>query len=95
MDEFFTPAPQEHQKKEKAKAREMRQSQWWKNQLARGVCYHCEQRFHPSELTMDHLIPIVRGGKTDRKNCVTSCKECNSKKGYKTRFELEISKLKD
>ena len=94
MDEFFVPASAEHQKKEKAKARELRQSAWWKNQLGRGVCYHCEQRFHPSELTMDHLIPIVRGGKSDRKNCVTSCKECNTKKGHKTRAEIEMEKLK-
>lgn len=94
MDEFFAPASAEHQKREKAKARELRQSQWWKGQLARGICYHCEQRFHPSELTMDHLIPIVRGGKTDRKNCVTSCKDCNSKKGFKTRAEMEMEKLK-
>jgi len=94
MSDYFVPASAEHQKKEKAKARELRDSQWWKGQLARGVCYHCEQRFHPSALTMDHLIPIVRGGKSDRKNCVTSCKECNSKKGHKTRAEMALENLK-
>ena len=90
MDIYFAPAPQEHQKKEKAKARELRQSAWWKGQLGMAKCYHCEQRFHPSELTMDHLIAIVRGGKSDRKNCVPSCKECNSKKGNKTRAEMAL-----
>jgi 5-methylcytosine-specific restriction protein A len=93
MDEFFTPASKAHQSKEKTKARELRQSPWWKNQLAKGVCYHCQQRFHPSELTMDHLIPIVRGGKSDKKNCVVSCKSCNTEKGYRTRAELAFEEL--
>lgn len=43
---------------------------------------------------MDHLIPIARGGKSNKKNCVTSCKDCNSKKGYKTRAELALDELK-
>jgi 5-methylcytosine-specific restriction enzyme A len=94
MDEYFVPASEAHQKKEKAKARELRASQWWKGQLAKGVCYHCKQRFHPSELTMDHLIPIARGGKSDKKNCVTSCKDCNTKKGYKTTAEIAFEELK-
>jgi len=90
---YFVPASESHQKIEKAKAREMRQSNWWKQQLGQGVCYHCEQKFKPEDLTMDHLIPIARGGKTDKKNCVPSCKECNTKKGYKTRAELAMESL--
>lgn len=90
---YFAPASPQHQKKEKAKARELRASAWWKNQLGKGLCYHCEKKFHPSELTMDHLIPIVRGGVSDKKNCVPSCKECNSKKGFQTRAELALSDL--
>lgn len=93
MKLFFAPASQEHQKREKAKARDLRQSQWWKQTLGKGICYHCEQRFHPSELTMDHLIPIARGGKSDKKNCVPSCKECNSKKGHQTRAEIALDEL--
>lgn len=94
MDEFFVPASSEHQKKEKAKARELRQSSWWKQQLGKGICYHCEQRFRPEELTMDHLIPIIRGGVSSKNNCVTCCKDCNSKKGHKTRAELALDQLK-
>ena len=91
--DYFTPASESHQKIEKAKAREMRQSVWWKQQLGKGVCYHCENKFKAEELTMDHLIPIARGGKTDKKNCVISCKNCNTKKGYKTRAELAMEEL--
>jgi 5-methylcytosine-specific restriction protein A len=95
MEIYFAPASQQHQKIEKAKARELRQSQWWRQTLGKGVCYHCEQRFPIGELTMDHLIPIARGGYSDKKNCVPSCKDCNTKKGYKTRAELALESLKE
>lgn len=94
MDYFFSAAPPEHQKREKAKARELRQSQWWKQELGKGICYHCGEKFKSAELTMDHLIPIARGGKSNKKNCVPSCKDCNSKKGYKTRAEMAMEELK-
>ena len=38
---------------------------------------------------MDHLVPIVRGGKTTRANCVPACKECNSRKKYLLPMEWE------
>ncbi len=98
MDEYFAPASEEHQKREKAKARELRQSSWWRQQVGKGICYHCEAQFPPKELTMDHLVPIARGGKSTKNNCVPSCKDCNSKKGYKTRAEMamdEIKKIKE
>lgn len=93
MDYFFSPASPEHQKREKAKARELRQSQWWKQELGKGLCYHCGERFKPADLTMDHLIPIARGGKSNKNNCVPSCKDCNTKKGYKTRAEMALEEL--
>jgi 5-methylcytosine-specific restriction protein A len=93
-DIYFSPASPEHQKKEKAKARELRASQWWKNQVGTGICYHCKQKFPVKDLTMDHLIPIIRGGKSDRNNCVPSCKSCNTKKGYKTAAEMALEELK-
>ena len=95
MKLFFASAPPEHQKREKAKARELRASQWWKQEIGKGICYHCEGKFKPPELTMDHLIPIARGGKSDKKNCVPCCKDCNSKKGHKTRAEMAMDDLAD
>jgi 5-methylcytosine-specific restriction protein A len=93
MDLYFQASSIEHQKREKVKAQKLRASQWWKNQLGRGLCYHCEGRFHPSLLTMDHLLPIARGGLSEKNNVVTSCKECNTKKGYKTRAEIAMEEL--
>lgn len=69
-----------HVRREKAKARELRQSQWWKNRRACGVCHYCGQRFPARELTMDHVVPIIRGGRSTRSNVVPCCKTCNSRK---------------
>ena len=82
FDDFFIPADESHVKREKTKARELRNSQWWKNQLGKGQCHYCKKRIHPHELTMDHIVPIVRGGRSTRGNVVTCCKDCNSEKKY-------------
>ena len=85
----FSAADESHIKKEKSKARELRQTQWWKNRKGEGLCYYCKDRFHPTELTMDHQVPIVRGGKTSKSNCVVCCKECNNQKKYLLPLEWE------
>jgi 5-methylcytosine-specific restriction endonuclease McrA len=67
-------------RRERQKARELRRTQWWKRKLARGTCYYCGEGFPPRELTMDHVVPLVRGGKSAKANCVPACKDCNTKK---------------
>ena len=71
-----------HIKKERVRARTLREAQWWKRCLAKGVCYYCGNNTPPKELTMDHIIPISRGGMSTKGNVVTSCKKCNNKKKY-------------
>ncbi len=87
--DFFITVDDAHIKREKAKAREMRDSQWWKRRRSIGICYYCNRKFRPAELTMDHLVPIVRGGKSVQGNIVPSCKECNNKKKYLLPTEWE------
>ena len=89
MNDFFITAEEEHIKREKAKARELRASQWWKRKRSSGLCYYCGQKFKPTELTMDHLVPITRGGKSAQGNLVPACKECNNKKKYLLPTEWE------
>lgn len=89
MTYFIVEVSEQEVKREKEKARELRRSQWWKNRLARGVCHYCGQIFPPDELTMDHLVPIVRGGKSSRGNVVPACKECNNRKKYLLPVEWE------
>ncbi len=73
-------ADDEEIRREKAKAREMRHSQWWKRRCAKGVCHYCGRNFTPRLLTMDHIVPIARGGKTTKGNVVPCCKDCNTRK---------------
>jgi len=79
---FITNVSPEQLRKEREKARELRRTQWWKRQLAKGVCYYCHRRVPPAELTMDHIVALIRGGKSTRGNSVTACRECNSRKKY-------------
>ncbi len=58
----------------------MRKTQWWKRQIARGVCHYCGRSFLPAEMTMDHVVPLSRGGKTTKGNVVPACKTCNTEK---------------
>jgi 5-methylcytosine-specific restriction endonuclease McrA len=51
------------------------------------TCQYCGRRFPASMLTLDHVIPISRGGMTSWKNVVTACKSCNNKKGNRTPME--------
>ena len=43
-------------------------------------CVYCNFAGTFSSLTIDHVIPRAKGGKTTFENCVTCCKECNLKK---------------
>ena len=67
-------------KTERRKARELRASQWWRRRCAKGQCYYCGQPTPPNELTMDHIVPLARGGKSTRGNIVAACKSCNNQK---------------
>ena len=68
--------------KERAKARELRRTNWWRAQIQKGVCHYCGGKFPPSELTMDHIVPLSRGGHSTKGNVVPCCKACNNDKKY-------------
>jgi 5-methylcytosine-specific restriction enzyme A len=89
MEPFFQYVDQRTIKQEKEKARELRRSQWWKKRKSTGICHYCRNRFHPSELTMDHIVPIARGGKSVKNNIVPCCKKCNSEKQNRTPVEWD------
>ncbi|MGV7929140.1 MAG: HNH endonuclease [Spirochaetota bacterium] len=77
--EFLTTAEQDALR-EKHRARELRATAWWRKKIASGVCHYCGNRVQPADLTMDHLIPLSRGGRSERFNIVAACKECNNRK---------------
>ena len=86
---FLSDVTEEEMQRERRKARELRSSQWWKRKRANGICRHCGGVFPPKELTMDHLVPIARGGKSTKGNIVPSCKKCNSAKKHRLPFDAE------
>ena len=83
MNDFFIPAVSpEDVAREKTKARDLRKKQWWKSLVNKGICYYCNKKFPPKEITMDHVVPLIRGGKSTKGNIVPCCKSCNSAKKY-------------
>ena len=90
------PAPDPaHIKKERAKARKLSASPWWQSRLKEGLCYFCEKAFPAQKLTMEHLVPLARGGLSIKNNLVTACKACNSKKKAETIVESRLKRLND
>ena len=92
MTELFVSANEKSIRQEREKARLLKKTRWWKEKLKIGICYHCGQKFSAKELTMDHLTPLARGGRTGKNNVVISCKKCNTKKSFKTLVELRLKK---
>ena len=86
---YISWVPEEDLKIEKIKARVLRNSQWWKNKRSQGICHYCGNKFKTAEITMDHIVPIVRGGKSSKGNIAPCCKDCNTKKKYMLPMEWE------
>jgi 5-methylcytosine-specific restriction protein A len=90
---FYFARDKKHISAEKRKAQALKKSRWWKQQIADGVCYYCKRAVKPGDLTMDHIVPIARGGKSTKGNVVPCCKECNNKKRYFTPSEILLKNL--
>lgn len=57
-------------------------------------CQYCDDVFDYDELTIDHVVPRMAGGKTVWENCVTSCKSCNHSKGSQTNIKPRVKPYK-
>ncbi len=58
------------------------------------VCQYCGEKFNKAHLTLDHVIPIVQGGRKCWENIVTACKPCNQRKGGRTPSQAGIKLIK-
>ena len=76
-------------RREKEKARRLRNSAWWMKKTRNGTCYYCNRSVGKDSLTMDHVVPLSRGGKSKKGNIVPACKECNNRKKYLLPIEWE------
>lgn len=50
-------------------------------------CAYCGCGVSKATATMDHVLPISHGGKTNWENIVTACAPCNHKKGNDKRIK--------
>jgi 5-methylcytosine-specific restriction endonuclease McrA len=48
------------------------------------TCQYCGRSPHARELNLDHVMPRSRGGRSSWENLVTSCRDCNLRKGGST-----------
>lgn len=54
------------------------------------TCQYCGAQPSKADLTIDHILPKVRGGNTSWENIVCACKACNLRKGGKTPEEAHM-----
>ena len=82
-----------HVARERGRARTLRATAWWQNQLQRGVCHYCGRQVGAAGLTMDHVVPVARGGRSTRGNVVPACEACNRSKRALTPAEQILAAL--
>jgi len=57
-------------------------------------CQYCSRSLSTKQITLDHIIPVSKGGVSSFDNCVASCGECNIRKGAKLLHEIGMKLLK-
>lgn len=93
MEEWFhLTADPAHAAREREKARALRKTAWWQRRVQKGVCAYCGAPVPPRELTMDHVVPVARGGRSTKGNVVAACKACNNRKKLLTPAEQLLMK---
>lgn len=56
----------------------------------RQICAYCSSRFVETELTVEHIVPVSRGGRHEWTNVVTACRSCNTRKGNRRPEEANM-----
>jgi len=85
---FYSPVDPKCLKREREKAKLLKKTSWWNQKIQEGVCYYCGNKFEAQDLTMDHKVPLARGGTSSRNNIVCCCKDCNTKKQSQTSVDF-------
>ena len=57
-------------------------------------CQYCGKRFRTPELSIDHVLPRSRGGRTVWPNVVCACMKCNVRKGGRTPREAGMTLIR-
>ncbi|OGQ00789.1 MAG: hypothetical protein A2Z40_04235 [Deltaproteobacteria bacterium RBG_19FT_COMBO_60_16] len=51
--------------------------------LQRGKCVVCKKSLKKTGFHLDHIVPLIKGGRNEDKNIQLTCPTCNIKKGGK------------
>ena len=57
-------------------------------------CQYCARKPHRAELNLDHVVPRSLGGRSTWENVVTSCLDCNRRKGGRTPRQAHLKLLR-
>lgn len=57
------------------------------------VCYLCQRELDRSEVTIDHVIPLARGGEHSYENVRVACNLCNARKTDRLLSEIDLSEF--
>lgn len=55
------------------------------------TCSYCGSKLTAKECTVDHILPVSKGGKNTWLNTTTACKQCNNYKGNKELHEISLT----
>jgi 5-methylcytosine-specific restriction endonuclease McrA len=57
-------------------------------------CQYCGDHLHARDLTLDHVLPKVQGGRDAWENLVACCRACNNRKGGRTPDQAGMTLLR-
>lgn len=57
-------------------------------------CQYCSKKLPEKRLTIDHVVPLSKGGRHEWTNVVTACSACNNRKGDKSPERANLKLLK-
>ena len=57
-------------------------------------CQYCRKRFPTSELSIDHVVPLSRGGRAAWTNVVCACTNCNKRKGGRLAHKVGMTLIR-
>lgn len=80
---------------QRARSRPLHRKEFFDKQ--QGICHYCKKVTVYDKWTLDHLIPVSRGGANALSNKIGCCQKCNQLKGCLTEpefFNLNLSPSK-
>jgi 5-methylcytosine-specific restriction endonuclease McrA len=57
-------------------------------------CQYCGKKYAASKLTVDHVVPRSRAGRSNWTNVVTACMDCNTRKGGRLPWEVGMKLMR-